>query len=66
MEQRLDFRGCKRTAFSAGQRTEPDFSDCNPGQALHLQMETGRHPADFAVLPFAENEIVMTRTDGSD
>ena len=50
--------------MSAGEGAEPDRADRDPGEPFHLQMKVSRHPADFAVFAFSEDEVVMPRASG--
>ena len=50
--------------MSAGEGAEADSSDRDPGETFHIQMKISRHPADFAVFAFSEDEVVMSGAPG--
>ena len=66
MKYCIDLRRTQNPAFAAGQGAERKLSDGDPRQTFHVEMEKGRHAADLPVFPFAENEMIMARTDFPD
>ncbi len=66
MKYGIDLGRCQSPAFAAGQGAERKLSDGDPRQTFHVEMKKGCHPADFPVFPFAENEMIMARTDFPD
>ena len=50
--------------MTAGEGAEPDCADRDPCQPFDIQMKISRHPADFPVFSFAENEVVMSGLSG--
>ena len=66
MEYRIDLGRSQCPAFAAGQAAERKLSDRDPRQTFHVEVEKGRHPADFPVFSFAENKMIMARTDFPD
>ena len=66
MKQSFDFGRGKGAALSAGESSQTDRADGDPGQPFDVETEIRGHPADFPVFPLGKDEIIVSRSGRTD